>query len=417
MTTIMDSPDLLKKDPSAIKVKRLNKIPLAIVMGLVTLILLAAIYAIYQKKSSPREFSQDSVSSGSGGATMPELMQSGTQKARAGQNSFSSADTMTGSVPTPQQQLQLSEAEKARIEAYSNEIHRIQSVRLKSYEKALYASSGIEVKNDTSFAASTAPARIPEGGYRLVSNEIPGERQLLGSGSDEQRALNALDASTDPNMQGRKERFFNSSRTPSGYLRQRKMAPVSPFEIKRGSIIPAILVTGINSDLPGLIKGQVSQNVYDTATGSHLLIPQGTMVVGSYDSFIALGQERAMVVWNSLVFPDTSTLELEGMAGADQSGYAGFNDQVNHHYMKIFGSAILLSLVGAGYQMTQPTSKSEGISAREIVAAQLGQQLNQVSSELIRRNMRIQPTIEIRPGYKFNVMVSKDIILTPYVHR
>ena len=175
------------------------------------------------------------------------------------------------------------------------------------------------------------------------------------------------------------------------------------------------MISGINSDLPGQIMAQVSQNVFDTVSGRKLLIPQGTRLVGSYDSFVAIGQERALVAWRRLIFPDGKSLELLNMGGADQGGYAGFNDQVNNHYTKIFGSAMLLSLVGAGYQLSQPQPRvGEALSSREIVAAQMGQQLSQVSSEMMRRNMQIQPTIEIRPGYRFNVMVNHDMILEPY---
>jgi type IV secretion system protein VirB10 len=222
---------------------------------------------------------------------------------------------------------------------------------------------------------------------------------------------------TDPNLQGRKEAFSEKERA-SGYLPTRKQAQLSPYEVKQGTVIPGIMISGINSDLPGQIIAQVSQNVYDTATGKHLMIPQGTRLVGGYDSYVAVGQERAMVAWRRLQFPDGAVLDILNMPGADEGGYAGFNDQVNNHYVKIFGSAIMLSLVGAGYQLSQPTEHvGDPVTAQNILAAQIGQQLSQVSGEMIRRNMQIQPTIEIRPGYRFNVMVNKDMILEPYVER
>jgi type IV secretion system protein VirB10 len=218
-------------------------------------------------------------------------------------------------------------------------------------------------------------------------------------------------------MQGRKEAFAEKE-IASGYLPTRKEALLSPYEVKQGTVIPGIMISGINSDLPGQIIAQVSQNVYDTATGSYLLIPQGTRLVGSYDSFVAIGQERAMVAWRRLQFPDGASLDILNMPGTDDAGYAGFNDQVNEHYMKIFGSAILLSLVGSGYQLSQPPQRAgDPITPRDVVAAQIGQQLAQVSGEVIRRNMQIQPTIEIRPGYRFNIMVNKDMILEPYRER
>jgi type IV secretion system protein VirB10 len=102
------------------------------------------------------------------------------------------------------------------------------------------------------------------------------------------------------------------------------------------------------------------------------------------------------------------------MPGADQGGYSGFNDQVNNHYFKIFGSAIILSFLGAGFQLSQPDSHGEFPTNREIVAAETARNLNQVGGELMRRRMNIQPTLEIRPGYRFNIIVNKDIILEPY---
>jgi len=221
------------------------------------------------------------------------------------------------------------------------------------------------------------------------------------------------DPKNDPNLQARKQNFY-SREQESSYLTSRKQSPVSENEIKQGSIIPGILVTGINSDLPGQIVGQVSQNVYDTATGNVLLIPQGAKIVGTYDSVIAIGQDSAMLVWTRLIFPDASSIDLKNMGGTDQGGYAGARDQVDNHYLKIFGSAAMLSLIGAGYQLSQPQVSSNHLSAQEIIQAQVGQQMAQVSGELARRNLAIQPTIKIRPGYRFNVMINKDMILEPY---
>jgi type IV secretion system protein VirB10 len=123
-----------------------------------------------------------------------------------------------------------------------------------------------------------------------------------------------------------------------------------------------------------------------------------------------------MVAWHRLQFPDGDTMELGNMGGADQAGYAGFNDKVNNHYWRIFGSAALLSLISAGAQLSQPDESGNGseITANELLAAELGRQWGQVGQEMTRRNLNIQPTLEIRPGYRFNVMVNKDLILEPY---
>jgi len=222
----------------------------------------------------------------------------------------------------------------------------------------------------------------------------------------------------DPNLQTRKEAFATTE-TNTGYLSAQKQHPISRFEIKAGTIIPAIMISGINSDLPGEIIAHVSQNVYDSATGEFLLIPQGTKLVGVYDSHIAIGQERVQVAWTRLNYPDSSTLDLGNMPGADQAGYSGFHDQVNNHFWKIFGDTLMLSLLSAGAQLSQPqTTSATGVpTAGQTVAASMGQQFAATGAEITKRNMQIQPTLEIRPGYQFNVMVAKDVILEPYTER
>jgi len=288
-------------------------------------------------------------------------------------------------------------------------------------QKRLLAKASLATSAETSDIGVNMNRSDAAAASGLVATYGPtGEAQLGSAPAAVRLATTAGDTAgglTDPNLQGRKEAFSEKERA-SGYLPTRKQAQLSPYEVKQGTVIPGIMISGINSDLPGQIIAQVSQNVYDTATGKHLMIPQGTRLVGGYDSYVAVGQERAMVAWRRLQFPDGAVLDILNMPGADEGGYAGFNDQVNNHYVKIFGSAIMLSLVGAGYQLSQPTEHvGDPVTAQNILAAQIGQQLSQVSGEMIRRNMQIQPTIEIRPGYRFNVMVNKDMILEPYVER
>src|SRR5260363_107931 len=139
----------------------------------------------------------------------------------------------------------------------------------------------------------------------------------------------------------------------SSCLTELKQPPLSPFELKAGWSIPAALECGLNSDFPGQTCARVTENVYDTATGRYLLIPQGTKVIGTYDSQIAYGQQRILVVWNRLIFPDASSLNLNGMPGEDKAGNAGFDAHVNNHYLKVFGSALLMAAFSAGIELTQ----------------------------------------------------------------
>ena len=195
--------------------------------------------------------------------------------------------------------------------------------------------------------------------------------------------------------------------------------PRSPFELRAGFVIPATLISGINSELPGQIMGQVSANVYDTPTGKHLLIPQGSRLVGAYSSDVVYGQSRVLVAWQRIVFPDGKALDLGSMPGADSAGYAGFADQVNNHYLRIFGSALLMSGVVAGVTYTQQQNQQQTVtgtvSAQQTMSAALGQQLGQVAAQMISKNLSIAPTLEIRPGYRFNVVVVKDLTFSkPY---
>ena len=162
--------------------------------------------------------------------------------------------------------------------------------------------------------------------------------------------------------------------------------------------------------------GQVAQNVYDTATGKYLLIPQGSRLVGQYSSAVAYGQARVLVAWQRIVFPDGKAMDIGSMPGADSAGYAGLNDQVNNHYFRLFASAFLMSGVTAGITLSQPQQTSAtSQTASSALSEALGQQLGQVTAQLIAKNMNIAPTLEIRPGYRFNVMVTKDMTFSkPY---
>jgi type IV secretion system protein VirB10 len=175
------------------------------------------------------------------------------------------------------------------------------------------------------------------------------------------------------------------------------------------------MVSGINSQLPGQCTGQVKQDVYDSATGQHLLIPAGAQLVCTYDSAINGGQERVFVAWTRINFPDGSSIILDSMPGADQSGLAGFKDQVNNHYVRTFGQAFLLSLFSAGIQLSQPRGAVQGTyNAQQIGAAAIGQQLGMLGMQIARRNLNMQPTLEIRPGFEFTIAVNKDMVLPPW---
>ncbi|NML17012.1 TrbI/VirB10 family protein [Azohydromonas caseinilytica] len=186
----------------------------------------------------------------------------------------------------------------------------------------------------------------------------------------------------------------------------------TPYLLRAGKAkIPVTLLEGINSELPGQITGIVTRNIFDTATGDHLLIPQGTTVVGAYSSEVAYGQARVLVGLQRLVFPDDSTLDIGGMPAADPEGYAGLHDRVNNHYVRLFASAFLLSGITAGISMSQHTTQSpNGVPTFSgAMSEAVGQQLGLATSQLLSKNMNLSPTLEIRPGFRFVVVVAKDL--------
>ena len=202
-------------------------------------------------------------------------------------------------------------------------------------------------------------------------------------------------------------------------LRQGVEAPRTRFEIKTGTILPAAMISAANSDLPGDIVAQITQNVYDTQTGKYLLIPQGTKLFGRYDAFTQLGQERLLIVWDRLIFPDAETLDIGGMQGYDGVGQAGFQDQVNTHFVKTLFNALLISLVNAsGEALVSAANNNVGQGDNNFLlnlSSNFGEVATEPFDEYLRNRLRIKPTLHIRSGYRFNVMVSKDISLdAPY---
>lgn len=196
-----------------------------------------------------------------------------------------------------------------------------------------------------------------------------------------------------------------------GYSTETQRDQLTKTDLRVGTIIPAILINGINSELEGVAIGQVSQNVWDSTYGKQVLIPQGTRLIGEFKSDIKEGQSRVGVSWNRLQFPNGKTLSLSNMVGSDQAGFTGFSDKINNHYKKKFGSATLLSIIsGVASMFTSDKNSSSG----EAFTNQVSQQYATVGSKLIEKNLDIPPTIIIRPGYRFTVIVTKDFALEPY---
>ena len=216
---------------------------------------------------------------------------------------------------------------------------------------------------------------------------------------------------SDPNGWNRKEAFIKQN-LPEEYSQHIRATPRSPLELKSGTLLPCVLISGLNSDLPGNMVAQISENVWDTVSGRYLLIPRGSKVIGTYDNQVAYGQSRVLVIWSRLVFPDGSTLVLDNLGGADQSGYSGFKGVVNRHWGSIISSALLVSLLGAGVEIAAPTSNGDRDKEdpRSILAENAASAVAEAMSQIIQREVNRQPTIKIKPGYRFMIFVQRDIL-------
>ena len=249
-----------------------------------------------------------------------------------------------------------------------------------------------------------------------TSNAFSGAKFVGGSNADNQ----------NQNQQDEKKSFLkNIDDSNSDYLSSRLTSAISPYEVKAGSVIPAAMISGLNSDLPGQIVAMVRDNVYDSLTRQYLLIPQGTKLIGLYDSNIAYGQERVLVIWNRLIYPNGDSINLKGMPGTDLEGYAGFHDIVDNKYWKLFGTSFVMGVITGAMQYSQnntnPNVQVGGLGVTstnptigQTMAGSLGQQLGQTGLSIAQKNLNVQPTLIIRPGYLFNVMLTADIILKPY---
>ena len=259
---------------------------------------------------------------------------------------------------------------------------------------------------------SSTIASVAGGGEGLPINQGLGAldslAMLQGSPSGE------IDPITLQNRQEQKEAFLSKSAFTETRNSGDLQMPVSPYQVMAGTVIAGALVTGINSDLPGDVIATVTEPVYDTATGRHVLIPQGSRILGHYNSQVSYGQTRVQVVWHRVILPDTSSFQLDNLVGTDPAGYAGLEDRVDWHWDRLFAGAALTTLLGVGAELAAPENRQDG--DRVIIAGRDSAQdsINQVGQEVTRRNLNIQPTLTSRPGLPVRLIVNRDLVLRPY---
>ncbi|MDQ1153460.1 TrbI/VirB10 family protein [Brevundimonas sp. SORGH_AS_0993] len=285
---------------------------------------------------------------------------------------------------TPQEQA--AEAERQRLAAQANQAREAGVVVQSSARTAAPVAAVADVPAVPTQDATAAP----DGGGRL-----------------------ALDPERDPNGQQRKLDFIDQRAGDGVYNSHTLQTPASPYQLMAGSVIAASLITGLNSDLPGLVTAQVTETVHDTVTGRIVLIPQGSRLIGSYDSVVAFGQNRALVVWRRIILPDGSSIQIDNLPATDAAGYAGLEDQVDHHTWRLLKGIGLATLLGVGTELTMDDESDLVRAVRE--SSQ--QSASQAGQQLVNKNLNIQPILRVRPGWPLRVIVHKDLVLRPWAGR
>ena len=285
-------------------------------------------------------------------------------------NAGASPNTVTpGNTPDPEAQRRAQELEAARVS------------RLFSQTSQQSLGKGQPIPNSSAGTATTPAATPP------------------------------VDAGSAQNMQDRKTAFLNASTDKRTISPDRLEAKASPYVVQAGTVIPAALITGIRSDLPGQVTAQVTEAVYDSPTGKYLLVPQGAKLIGQYDSSVAFGQSRMLLVWTRIIMPDGNSIVLERQPGADTQGYAGLEDEVDNHWGMLFKAAVLSTLLSVGAEAGTSQDENNLVQA---IRSGASNSISQTGSQIVQRQLNIQPTLTIRPGFPVRVIVTRDLVLAPY---
>jgi type IV secretion system protein VirB10 len=449
----MSSLDLKPHGP---RLRRLNRLPIFLGIGVAAVVVIVIVYTISQR-GMLYGGTRAEVANGSSASSFAEkLKQSGSDGIVPAPEQPSPVAAVAQPVARPpetpvvvQQQADPAPTEnhdddwrkrvkREQDEALLREEGRQKMARVQNFYGAIDSPIAVDVgklngkQNATDPRAATAPqgqmgSGIP--GYPTLNNGLSGTPgvsaglppTLNGRSLNDLYAasLNGGTANMDPNGQRGKINFLNDQTQRPAYAAATAVAPISPYEVKRGTIIPGALITAINSDLPGRITGQVSANVYDTVTGHHLLIPAGTRLLGRYDSQVVFGQERVLIAWTDIILPNGVSLQIGSMGGVDVEGVSGLADQVDNHYLKIYGSALVTAMIGAGIGMADARNSRQntgyGYDASYAAQQSFLETFGRVVDRTMQKNLDIQPTIEIRAGMRFAILVDQDLVFPgPY---
>lgn len=348
----------------------------------------------FHKRAADQQIAQTAADSGTEGATPDTSLLQGKQAPPAAVPQGNSPPVTGGQSAQPQASPPdfAEEARKRRWQTYWQLVAQQQQQTAEAQGKALSGDTAVQLQGDA------------QPGSGIV---IPGAPGAPGGGLPV--------AGTDAGAQAEKRAWLGQEGDPYGLNENLpgSLHGMKADTIMAGTAIQAVILGAINSDMPGMVKAQITHDVFDSAGMEGLpLIPAGTQVIGEYDDSISAGQTRVGIVWTRLIFPDTQSRQLGAMEGADQSGAAGMADRVNRHWIQKFGSAILISIAGAAAQLSQPAPSTQGFySPTSVGSAAISQQMNQLAQEQARAGMAIPDTIEIRAGNIAVIMTNKDLQL------
>ena len=439
------SPGLLaplpKRGPG---VRRLNKVPIWVFVGGACLVVGAIGYTYkvrLQSSAASQREADTKAEPANGSSVLNGAPQSGEVQSAAFRQLASAKPSPAAPAqevqsrrgPSDQQQQTQGDdpAEQARKQAWQTYYQQLAALQQQRQQDALGAMKAETSPNGTGVGGSSGqqpgtPAPDPQVAGQPAGPVTPAAYAAggglapngLGLGSSGYPVLPP--AGPDPFGAREKQGFVSQAGNlgQNDTLAATVRDPISPYLVTAGDVIPCVAQGGEDSDTPGQFVGRVSRNIYDSATGRFLLIPQNSKVIGTYDNVVTNGQTRIPTVITRIIFPDSSSIPIGAMPAADQGGFAGLHDQVDTHLWEKFGNALILAIGSAGIQLSQGTGQNtNGYNAQQIGAASIGQQFGELGQEYARSGLSIPNTLRIRNGYNFVVQVTKDMVLRPYVDR
>lgn len=289
---------------------------------------------------------------------------------------------------------------------------------LLQYQTQQYQSANMQrakrAKSSGLFFAGAAPLQKQ---YMMKSQQ---DKQPSQSTTQKSTEWDKQSAYNQQNMQAQKLAFLKPSKDEDVYDKHPLLKPISPYEVQAGTLIPAELITAINTTLPGSVIAQIRQNIFDTVNGSFLLIPKGSKLIGEYQSIISYGQERVLIAFTRIIRPDGSSIQLDKYVGTDVRGQSGMKGNVDNHWFRVLGAATLSTLLSIGAGVAADNSYNNNMyyhSARQNALLGASASVAQTGQQLTQQAMNVQPTLTIPIGYEFNVIVKKDMIMEPYQYK